>query len=97
MNVLLDAHRRKRPRFEEHPARLQVAFVGEEPFGVSEIVTASFVRISTHHRIYLEPTPPPVAPPGNDRRPAAIDIAPSSVIHESSGTSAKLTAVPPLP
>ena len=61
VNVLLYAHRPESPRFEEHRAWLQAALVGEEPFGVSEIVLASFVRISTHHRVYLEPTPPTVA------------------------------------
>jgi toxin-antitoxin system PIN domain toxin len=38
-----------------------VALTGREPFGVSESVLASFVRIVTHHRVYAEPTPPTVA------------------------------------
>lgn len=61
VNVFLYAHRRESPRAEEHQAWLTAALTGDEPFGVSESVLASFVRIVTHHRVYREPTPPDVA------------------------------------
>lgn len=61
VNVLLYAHRPESPRHEEHRAWLEAALEAPEPFGVSELVLSSFLRISTHHRVYLEPTPPAVA------------------------------------
>jgi toxin-antitoxin system PIN domain toxin len=57
VNVFLYAHRPESPRHDEHRAWLESALVGPEPFGVSEMVLAAFVRICTHHRVYREPTP----------------------------------------
>jgi toxin-antitoxin system PIN domain toxin len=57
VNVFLYAHRPESPRHEEHRAWLRKALSGREPFGVSESVLASFLRIATHHRVYVEPTP----------------------------------------
>jgi toxin-antitoxin system PIN domain toxin len=53
----MSAHRPESPRFEEHRGWLSGALAGPEPFGVSELVLSSFLRIVTHHRIYREPTP----------------------------------------
>lgn len=61
VNVFLYAHRPESPRHEEHRAWLSTALTGREPFGVSEGVLASFLRIVTHHRVYKEPTPPEIA------------------------------------
>lgn len=61
VNVFLYAHRTESPRAQEHRDWLSAALTGDEPFGVSESVLASFLRIATHHRIYREPTPPDVA------------------------------------
>jgi uncharacterized protein len=61
VNVFVYAHRAESPRADEHRAWLHRALSGDEPFGVSESVLASFLRIVTHHRIYREPTPPQVA------------------------------------
>lgn len=61
VNVLLYAHRPDSARHDEYRMWLQEALVGAEPFGVSELVLSSFVRICTHHRVYREPTPPDVA------------------------------------
>ena len=61
VNVYLYAHRPESPRHEEHRAWLQQALTGREPFGVSESVLASFLRIVTHHRVYVEPTPAALA------------------------------------
>jgi toxin-antitoxin system PIN domain toxin len=57
----LYAHRTESPRAVEHRDWLHRALGGDEPFGVSESVLSSFLRIVTHHRIYREPTPPDVA------------------------------------
>lgn len=61
VNVLLYAHRPESPRANAHRTWLQEALSGDEPFGISELVLSAFVRISTHHRVYVEPTPPDVA------------------------------------
>jgi toxin-antitoxin system PIN domain toxin len=61
VNVFLYAHRPESPRHEEHRAWLSQALTGREPFGVSESVLASYLRIATHHRVYVEPTPLDVA------------------------------------
>lgn len=58
VNVFLYAHRRESPRHDEHRAWLQTALGGPEPFGVSESVLASFLRIVTNHRVYRDPTSP---------------------------------------
>ena len=61
VNVFIYAHRPESPRHEEHRDWLESALQGPEPFGVSEQVLASFLRVVTHHRVYREPTPSPVA------------------------------------
>lgn len=61
VNVFVYAHRRESPRFDDHRSWLRNALVDVEPFGVSEAVLASFIRIVTNHRIYREPTSPQTA------------------------------------
>lgn len=57
VNAFIYAHRPESPRHDEHRAWLEESLAGDEPFGVSELVLSSFVRIVSHHRIYREPTP----------------------------------------
>lgn len=61
VNTFIYAHRPESPRFEEHRAWLTSALSAAEPFGVSELVLSSFVRIVTNHRVFVEPTPPALA------------------------------------
>jgi toxin-antitoxin system PIN domain toxin len=61
VNAFIYAHRPESPRAPEHRAWLTEALRGPEPFGVSELVLASFLRIVTNHRVYREPTPPRIA------------------------------------
>lgn len=61
VNVFLYAHRPESARHDEYRGWLEAALTGLEPFGVSELVLSSFLRITTHHRIYREPTPVPTA------------------------------------
>jgi toxin-antitoxin system PIN domain toxin len=58
VNVFLYAHRPESPHHEAHRQWLVDALTGGEPFGVSEAVLASFVRLVTNHRVYKDPTPP---------------------------------------
>ena len=61
VNAFIYAHRPESPRADEHRAWLEEALTGPEPFGVSELVLSAFLRIVTNHRVYREPSPPPVA------------------------------------
>jgi len=79
VNVYLYAHRPESQRHDEYRAWLTQALAGREPFGVSESVLASFVRIATHHRVYREPTPLDVALEFCDavvNAPAAVRVRP---------------------
>jgi uncharacterized protein len=57
VDVFLYAHRPESARHDEYRGWLEAALTGLEPFGVSELVLSSFLRITTHHRVYREPTP----------------------------------------
>lgn len=61
VNVFVYARRRESPRHDEHREWLEDALSADEPFGVSELVLASFLRIVTNHRIFERPTPPSAA------------------------------------
>jgi toxin-antitoxin system PIN domain toxin len=61
VNVYLYARRRESPRHEDYLAWLERCLGGPEPFGVSELVLSSFLRIVTNHRVYRQPTPPEAA------------------------------------
>lgn len=61
VNIFIYAHREESSRWTDHHAWLTSALTGNEPFGVSELVLSSFIRIVTNHRVYREPTPPDVA------------------------------------
>ncbi|HET7476144.1 MAG TPA: type II toxin-antitoxin system VapC family toxin [Dermatophilaceae bacterium] len=76
VNAYLYAHRPESPRSAEHKSWLEGALCGREPFGVSELVLAGFVRIVTNHRVYREPTTPAVALAFC----AAVRQAPSAVV-----------------
>ncbi len=61
VNAFIYAHRAESPRAAEHRGWLESALAGDEPFGVSELVLSTFLRIVTNHRIYREPTSPALA------------------------------------
>ncbi len=61
VNAFIYAHRPESPRAQEHRDWLDAALRADEPFGVSELVLSSFLRIVTNHRVYREPTPPEIA------------------------------------
>lgn len=57
VNILLYAHRNDaadHPRFRDW---LYTITTGPEPFGISEIILASFMRVVTNPKIYRPPTP----------------------------------------
>ena len=79
VNVLIYAHRSESP---EHPAYarwLTNLANGHEPFGVSELVLSSVVRIVTNPRIFKIPSPLETALAFADallRRPNAVRLRP---------------------
>lgn len=75
VNPLIYAHRPKSPRSLEHREWLEAALRGPEPFGVSELVCSSFLRIVTNHHVFIDPTPPDQAL----EFCAAVMTAPSTV------------------
>lgn len=81
VNVFIYAHRPESPRTGDHRDWLRDALAGPEPFGVSEQVLSSFLRIVTHHRVYREPTPPDRALAFCEEvraAPAAVPVRPGS-------------------
>lgn len=55
-NVLLFAFRRDAPRHEEYRKWLIDRAMSLEPFGISEIVLSSLVRIATHPQVFRTPS-----------------------------------------
>ena len=61
VNVFVYAHRANAPEHDRCRTWLTEALRGTEPFGVSGLVLAGFVRIVTNHRVYTDPTSPETA------------------------------------
>ena len=57
VNVLIYAHREDAPEHDRYAAWLRSLTDGAEPFALSEVVLASFLRIVTNPRIFDPPTP----------------------------------------
>lgn len=57
VNVLLYAHREDATDHHRFREWVEEALSGREAFGVSDLVLSSFVRVSTHPRIFDPPTP----------------------------------------
>ncbi|MEX2646809.1 MAG: type II toxin-antitoxin system VapC family toxin [Gaiellaceae bacterium] len=79
MNVLVYAHREDA---ESHPAYrdwLSAALQAPEPVGISELVLSGFVRVTTHPRVFADPSPLAVAldfADGLRNAPNAVAVAP---------------------
>jgi len=56
-NVLIYAHREDAPEHTRYAAWLLALTAGDEPFALSELVLASFLRIVTNPRIFEPATP----------------------------------------
>lgn len=57
VNVLVYAHREDSPHHAPARAWLEAALGGPEPLGLSDLVLSGFLRIVTHPRVFLTPTP----------------------------------------
>jgi hypothetical protein len=61
VNVLIYAHREDAPEHARYAAWLRSVATAPEPFALSEVVLAGFLRIVTNARIFDPPTPMPTA------------------------------------
>lgn len=57
VNVLIYAHREDAPEHDRYAAWLKTLTAADEPFAMSEVVLASFLRIVTNPKIFDPPTP----------------------------------------
>ena len=57
VNVLLYAFRSDSPNHKDYRDWLDARVNSEEPYGLSDLALASFVRIATHPRIFNPPAP----------------------------------------
>jgi uncharacterized protein len=57
VNVLVAAHRTDADHHETARTWLEEAIAGHEAVGLSEAVTTGFVRIVTHPKVFVKPTP----------------------------------------
>lgn len=61
VNVLVGAHRSDAPRHRELRGWLEGAMSGHETVGLSDAVLYGYIRIVTHPKVFLRPTPPNIA------------------------------------
>ena len=81
VNVLVAAHRADAPHHDLARAWLEDTLSQGFTVGLSEAVVTGFVRVVTHPRIFLDPTPLPVALEQVDRlwrHDRVIRVAPST-------------------
>ena len=61
VNVLVGAYRTDAPEHERMRAWLEAAVLAREAVGLTDAVLAGFVRVVTHPRVFVDPTPLDVA------------------------------------
>jgi uncharacterized protein len=57
VNVLVYAHRLDAARHQDYAGWLGDLLAGEEPYGMSDLVLSSFLRIVTSPKVFRQPTP----------------------------------------
>lgn len=80
VNVLIYAHREDAPEHDRYAAWLKALTSGDEPFALSEVVLAGFLRVVTNGKIFDPPTPMETAIRFCQRLvewPRAVMVAPS--------------------
>ncbi len=79
VNVLLYAFRADYRDHSRYRRWLEEAVAGPDPFGLSTLVLSGFIRLVTHPRIHVEPSPLAAAADFTDRllqQPACVVLAP---------------------
>lgn len=75
VNVLVYAHRAEVPEHARARRWLEETLNGMEPVGLSELVLSGFLRVVTHPKVFLKPTPLTTALAfANDLRSAASSV-----------------------
>ena len=80
VNVLIYAHREDAPEHARYATWLRMLTVSEEPFALSEIVLAGYIRLVTNKKIFSPPTPMETAIAFCQRlaaRPRAVMVRPT--------------------
>jgi toxin-antitoxin system PIN domain toxin len=80
VNVFVGAHRSVIKEHHDYRRWLEDRLVGDETFGVSELVLSAFTRLVTNHRIFSMPTPVAEAMAFCDavrQSPSAVVVAPT--------------------
>ena len=57
VNVLVYAHREDADRHEEYRAWLEGVLRGPSAYGLSDLVLSGFIRVVTHPKAFVRPTP----------------------------------------
>lgn len=57
VNVLVYAHRTDANRHAEYRHWLEELINGDAAFGISELALSGFLRVATHPRVFLDPSP----------------------------------------
>jgi uncharacterized protein len=81
VNVLVHAHREDAPDHPRYRSWLLEWIDGDAAFGMSDLVLSGFVRIVTHPRIFVRPTPLALALQFTDgirARPNRVPVVPGS-------------------
>jgi len=81
VNVLLYAFRADYRDHSRYRDWLQESVSGPEPFGISTLVLSAFIRIVTHPRIHIEPSPRDAAIEFTDRllqQTASVTVSPGA-------------------
>lgn len=79
VNVLVNAHRTEAPEHEPHLDWLDEARVAHEPLALSDLVLSGFLRVVTHPKVFVDPTPLEVALEFADNiraSPACVRLSP---------------------
>jgi toxin-antitoxin system PIN domain toxin len=61
VNVLVNAMREDAPRHQEIKAYVETLRSAPEPFGLSDLVLSGALRVLTHPRVFVPPSPPDLA------------------------------------
>lgn len=80
VNVLIYAHREDAPEHARYATWLRALTASAEPFALSEIVLAGFIRLVTNKKIFSPPTPMETAIAFCQRlatRPRAVMVRPT--------------------
>ena len=80
VNVLIYAHREDAPEHARYATWLRMLTVSAEPFALSEIVLAGYIRLVTNKKIFSPPTPMETAIAFCQRlaaRPRAVLVRPT--------------------